>query len=79
MAATDHLGPQFGTTSATYADGHQPKHSNWTMSGASSSGYVGKRRKGGKSKPAKNILHRPAHAKGATGYTGKHGKTTENS
>jgi hypothetical protein len=79
MAGPDNLSPeQFSgthhTTSATYTDTHSPKHSRWSFNGPQ-----GKHRKAGKSRNKSGAFYQPEHAKGATGYTGRHSRITENS
>lgn len=79
MAGPDNLSTEqfsgtHNTTSATYPETHAPKHSKWSFGGSK-----GKHRKAGKSRNKSGTFYQPRHAKGATGYTGKHAKITENS
>jgi hypothetical protein len=76
MSTSRHLGNQFNTTTSAYGDSHSPKHSNWTMDSPK-----GKHRKSKADSKKRNGSHnrfyQPEHAKGASGYTGKHAKTIE--
>ena len=63
MSLLSHL--QFGGPKDPSGSDYTPKHSNWSMDGPQ-----GKHRSGKKSKGS--MFSRPQHAKGASGYTGKH-------
>lgn len=78
MSATRHLSGQFdgGTTTSSYGDRHAPKHSKWSMESPAGAHRKSKDASKKRNRTA-NKFYQPTHAKGASGYTGKHAKTTE--
>lgn len=68
MAASDHLGPQFGNTRDPQGSSYSPKHSEWSMEGGS--GSHGKAGRSGRA-PDKGF-YSPQHTSPDAGYVGKH-------
>ena len=68
MAASDHLGPQFGNNRSPGGSDYYPKHAGNALVSDDPGEHAGRRKRGRDT----DDFHNPQHSTGDSGYVGKH-------